>query len=169
MKKITLLLMMLGLAWNAWSQQDAEQAMEKLAFLVGNWQGTAQASTGPGQQVNLQQHETVEYRLAGKMLLIEGMGYEEEKLVFNALAAITFNEQKQEYEMTSWLSTGQNTQAYLLDKGDKKFEWGFEIPQGGMVKYEISLNDQGQWVETGQYSPDGNQWHPSFSMLLDKK
>ena len=43
------------------------------------------------------------------------------------------------------------------------------IPQGGMVKYEFSLNDKGQWVETGQYSPDGQQWYPSFSMLLDKK
>lgn len=60
MKKLTLLLMMLGLAWNAWSQQQAEQAMDKLAFLVGNWQGTALANTGPGQQVDLQQHETVD-------------------------------------------------------------------------------------------------------------
>lgn len=169
MKKLTLLLMMLGLAWNAWSQQQAEQAMDKLAFLVGNWQGTALASTGPGQQVDLQQHETVEYRLDGKMLLIEGKAFEGEEMMFNALAAVTYNEQTQEYEMTSWLSTGQKTQAYLREKGEKQFEWGFDIPQGGMVKYEFTLNDKGQWVETGQYSPDGQQWYPSFSMLLDKK
>ena len=160
---------MLGLAWNAWAQQSATEAMGKLGFLVGEWQGKAQAVTGPGQQVNLQQHESVEYRMDGKLLLLEGKGYEEEKLVFDALAVVTYNEPKQEYELTSWLGTGQNTQAYRREKGEGKFEWGFDVPQGGKVKYEFSLNELGQWVETGQYSPDGSQWYPSFSMLLDKK
>ncbi|HLW20593.1 MAG TPA: DUF1579 family protein [Cyclobacteriaceae bacterium] len=169
MKKTLLIYLMVGFAWNALAQQSAEEAMGKLDFLVGNWQGTAQATTGPGQQLNLEQYELVEFRLNGRILLIEGKGYEKGDMVFNALAAVAFDEHKQEYEMTSWLSTGQNAQAYLLVKGENTVEWGFDIPQGGKIKYDISLNDKGQWVETGQYSPDGSQWYPSFNMLLTKK
>ena len=65
------------------------------------------------------------------MLLIEGKAFEGEKMTFNALAAVTYNEQTQEYEMTSWLSTSQKTQAYLREKGEKQFEWVLTFPKEG--------------------------------------
>lgn len=169
MRTFSIFILLFGLSMNLWAQQSAQEAMGKLSFLEGNWQGTAQTTTGPGQQIHLQQHERVEYRLGGKMLLIEGKGFENELLKFNALAIITYNEQQQEYEMTSLLHTGQKTDAYFVEKGENIFEWGFDIPKGGNVKYKITLNEKGQWEETGQYSPDGSQWYPSFYMLLDKE
>jgi hypothetical protein len=49
----------------------------------------------------------------GRMLLIEGKGYQNEDLVFNAVGLVTFDEGNQKYEMQSWLATGEKTNAYF--------------------------------------------------------
>ncbi len=68
--------------------------MKKLEFLTGNWQVQAKVSTGPNQTLVMDQHEEVEYRMEGNMLIIKGNGYQENNLTFNAVAVITFNEAK---------------------------------------------------------------------------
>ncbi|MBD8488559.1 hypothetical protein IFO69_07380 [Echinicola sp. CAU 1574] len=169
MKKILCLTVLLMASFGVMAQEKADEAMKKLAFLEGKWEGKAMAMQGPGQQMNLDQHEDVSYKLGGKMLFIEGKGYQGDSLAFNAVAVITYNEWKEGYEMKAWRANGQSTDAYLKELGQDHFEWGFDIPQGGKIKYEISLNDQGQWHEVGQYSPNGEKWYPSFEMTLDKK
>jgi hypothetical protein len=47
-------------------------AMQKLAFLVGKWNGEARLLHGPDQ--DLQQTEEVQYKLDGLLLVIEGVG-----------------------------------------------------------------------------------------------
>ncbi len=92
-------------------QIQSEAAMEKLKPLVGNWEGRAQATIGPNQTILLDQTEVIEYRMDNKLLLIEGKGYKEGNLEFNALATIWFDEGKQIYEMQSWIKTGEVTKS----------------------------------------------------------
>jgi hypothetical protein len=165
------LLLFVGLVFGSFSvlaQMTSEQALEKISFIKGQWQGTANVTTGPGQNIVLDQHENIELMLGGKLLSIEGKGYNDGKLEFNAFAVVTFDESKQEYEMQSWLSTGEKTKAYIKVHNDDQWEWGFDLPQG-KVRYFISLNEKGQWTEKGEFSPNGSNWYPSFSMLLDRK
>lgn len=158
-------------------QVKTQEAMKKLEFLTRNWQGAAKVSTGPNQSLVLDQHEQVEYRLDGNMLIIEGKGYRDENLSFNAVAVITYHEPKQEYQMQTWLNADEmkNTQSasdiapYWREVAEGVWEWGFEVAQGGKIKYTLSLNEKGQWVEQGEYSPDGSTWYQSFNMVLDKK
>lgn len=165
------LLLIAGLVFSSFSvsaQMTSEQALGKISFIEGQWQGTANVTTSPGQNLVLEQYENVELRLSGRLLSIEGRGYIEGKLEFNAFAVVTFNESNQEYEMQSWLSSGEKTEAYIKVHNDDLWEWGFDIPQG-KVRYFITLNEKGQWSEKGEFSPDGSAWYPSFNMLLDKK
>lgn len=168
MRKLLLLTGLVFCSYSVQAQMTSEEAIQKIAFIEGQWQGTANVTTGPGQILELDQHENVELRLGGKLLVIEGKGFNEGQLEFNAFAIITFNEEVQEYEMQSWLSTGEKTDAYISIHGEKHWEWGFEIPQG-KLRYFITLNEKGQWTEKGEFSPNGNVWYPSFNMLLTKK
>ncbi len=49
-------------------------AMQKLAFLIGDWSGEASVLRGPGQFVDLAQTEHAEFKLDGLILMIEGVG-----------------------------------------------------------------------------------------------
>lgn len=165
------LLMIAALLWTiggVQAQMTSEEAIKRISFIEGKWQGRANALTGPGQNKEIDQHENVELKLGGKIMVIEGKGYHEGSLEFNAFAVVSFDEAAQEYKMLSWLATGQKTEAYLKLGEGKQFEWGFEIPQG-KIRYFINLNDKGQWTEKGEFSPNGSTWYPSFNMVLDKK
>jgi hypothetical protein len=168
MKKLLLLASLAFGSFTVMAQMTSEQALGKISFIEGEWLGTAHVTTGSGQNVTLDQHENVELRLDGKLMSIEGKGYNEGKLEFNAFAVVTFDEGKQDYEMQSWLSTGEKTKAYIKVHKDDLWEWGFDIPQG-KVRYFITLNEKGQWSEKGEFSPNGSDWYPSFNMLLDRK
>jgi hypothetical protein len=49
-----------------------QEAMKKLAFLVGHWSGPATLSRGPSEPLHLTQTEEVQYKLDGLLLLVEG-------------------------------------------------------------------------------------------------
>ncbi|WP_291778181.1 DUF1579 family protein [Cecembia sp.] len=168
MKKIHLTIILFLAYGMVSAQESSKEAIGKLSFLVGNWEGEAKAATGPGEIQLINQHESVAVKLGGRMLMIEGKGYQNGDLVFNAIGLVTFDEGNQKYEMQSWLATGETTKAYFEERGDKKFEWGFPLPNG-QVRYLISLDEEGRWKEKGEFSPDGNTWYPSFEMLLTKK
>lgn len=168
MKNIQFMILLLLSSGVAVAQVSTQEAMGKLCFLLGGWEGEAKAVMGPGQTQVVNQHEIVELKLGGRMLMIEGKGYQNEALVFNALALVTFDEDNQKYEMQSWLATGETTKAYFEERGENFFEWGFPLPNG-KVRYFISLDEEGRWKEKGEFSPDGNSWYPSFEMLLTKK
>ncbi|QDH78532.1 DUF1579 domain-containing protein [Echinicola soli] len=151
------------------AQSSADEAMSQLSFLEGKWQGPATVTTGSNQATEISQHENVEFRLSGKALIIEGKGYQADSIAFNALAIVTFDEHSQAYNMRSWLANGMSTEAYFTLKGERHIEWGFDMANGGALKYTIQLDEQGRWQENGQYSPNGSQWYPSFEMQLTKK
>jgi hypothetical protein len=168
MKKAIFIISLSMVSFITFGQISSQEAIKKLSFMEGKWEGKSNVSTGPGQTLELDQYENVEIRMDGKLMAFEGKGYNEGELEFNAFAVITFDESKQEYEMQSWLATGQKTDAYVRLLDDRKWEWGFEVPQG-KIRYFITLNEKGQWYEVGEFSSDGATWYPSFNMLLDKK
>ncbi|WP_215225892.1 hypothetical protein [Echinicola shivajiensis] len=169
MKKVFVFALFWVLSGFAMAQNKADEAMGKLTFLQGEWAGIATSRQGAGELIELKQYEEVSYKLEGKMLLIEGKGFVEGVLKFNAVAVITYNQWQEKYEMKVWRGNGLSIDAYFKALGESHFEWGFDIPQGGKMKYVISLNDSGQWYEVGKYSPNGEKWYPSFEMTLDKK
>jgi hypothetical protein len=151
------------------AQTASKQAMDRLAFLEGQWVGKATAVVGPGESKELEQHESVERRLGGGLMVIEGKGFVEGAMEFNAFAIISFDGNSGEYKMQSWLATGETVPAYLRLGEGQSFEWGFDIPQG-KVRYRLHIDDKGQWVEKGEFSPKGtNTWYPSLHMVLNRK
>src|SRR5262245_42562063 len=81
----------------------ALQAMKQLDWLVGRWKGEAVIEYQPGQRRTINQTETVQSKLSGLVLLVEGVGTirtpgeEREIPVFEALAVVSYDDQAKRY------------------------------------------------------------------------
>lgn len=162
---------------SAFAQQNdpaaaAKAAMKKLHWMTGEWRGEGSMAMGPGPRRTSKVHEKLAFRLDGTVMLIEGQGTRseggKELVVHNALAVISFNQQKGKYEMKTWLANGQSTDAWIELVGESGFDWGFEFPSM-KVRYIMRLNEKGQWTERGESSTDGTKWTEFFNMVLDRQ
>ena len=147
------------------------EAMKKLTFLEGNWSGEANMMIrGQGNQ-KINQTENVQFQLGGTILVIEGMGKsaDESKTVHHAYAVISYDEKSEKYRFQSWLENGLSGdyEAYFDEAGN--FVWIMENMNGGTVHYTISIDEKGQWAETGKWSNGENQAFEFFSMTLKKE
>jgi hypothetical protein len=150
-----------------------QEAMKKLDFLVGQWQGESWLELGPGQRRTAQGTETVQRKLNGLLLTIEGIHKRkvgdkvEESIVHEAFAVISYDEHAKRYRFQAYTGRGNYAEAETK-VGDRSLEWSMRIPQGGEVRYTIRLNEKGQWFEIGEFSRDGKEWRKFFEMTLER-
>jgi hypothetical protein len=122
------------------------EAMQKLAFLVGQWKGEATVTMGPGGPKQLQQTEDIQFKLGGLVLLVEGTGRDPASgtVEFNALATISFDEASGTYRFRAY--SGGNYLETELRLKERGFEWGYTAGPA-TVTNTMHLDDTGQWVE----------------------
>jgi hypothetical protein len=135
------------------------KAMEKLAFIVGDWGGEATAMIGRGQQVRVYQTEWVRPKAMGQVLAVEGVGRRLTAggltdTLFHAFAVIDWSADRG-YFMRSNVADGRYGE-FPIAVTDNGFVWGFELPGGmGRVRYTMTLAD-GLWHENAaEEEPDG--------------
>jgi len=144
-------------------------AMAKLAFLAGDWEGTASIQRREGP-IQVNQTEHIVWQLQNQVLTIEGTGrIPSGEIGFQAFAVINFDPADQQYKFRSFVKEGYSTQAYFNVLAPNQFEWGFDVP-GGKTRYKINLDENAKtWHETGEYSADGQTWMKFIEMNLKKK
>jgi hypothetical protein len=142
------------------------EAMGKLAPLVGKWEGTGWMRMGPGEPSHTRSTETVEFRLDGRILVIEGLHWSKEKpdeVVHHAMGIISHDPETGHYRFRSYLSDGRNGDHEMRLEGDAIL-WFIDTPRG-KIRYTIRIHD-GKWDETGEFSADGETWNEFFGMNL---
>lgn len=172
--KIILLVLSLLAALPAAAQRPdhseaCRKAMSQLAYLSGDWEGTATVMR-PNGALQVAQTEHVEWKLNGLVLSIEGTGkMTTGETGFQAFAVLYFDPIDQQYKMRSFVKEGYSTQAYFKILSPNNFEWGFDVPTG-KTRYHIVLDEAARtWRETGEYSADGQTWMKFIEMNLVKK
>jgi len=151
----------------------AADEMRQLDWMVGEWKGEAWVRMGAGEPEHVLQHERVQPRLGGRTLLVEGTGKRKladgaaGEVVHEALAVVSFDDKTKQYRFDAWTARDGYVEAWF-EAGANTATWGFDTPQGGKVRYTISLNDKGQWYEVGEFSRDGKQYMKFFEMTLTK-
>ena len=166
--KILAALLIIGVQLKAQNSSMAvKPKIDKLIPMVGQWEGTGWYQQGPDKRYEISQTENVESKLNGTLLLMEGRGYVNDSLAFNAMAFFSYNPHKKQYVIESHLMDGKATVATGFFKEDGSFQWGFEFPQG-KIRYNITF-DENTWHETGEFSRDGEKWYKTFEMNLTKK
>lgn len=170
---VFLLLMTLSAAASAQDlSKTCRDQMRMLSSLAGSWTGQAVSRQQGGVTVNIKQEETILFRLDSLVMQIEGIGRTSPDQVppaFHALAFVSYNPSRQQFEMKSFLKDGKQTDAYFKVAGNNQFDWGFDTP-GGKILYHITIDPvQHKWNETGKFSPDGIKWLPFFEMNLTRQ
>lgn len=163
-------LVMLAIAAPASAQvntpaRTVDSAMTPLAWLVGEWRGQGTMQTPAGRQI-ADVHERVESRLEGRVLVIEGIGRDASsgQVAHHAFGVLSYDPDARRYAMRAFRE-GRFVDADT-ELNDGVFTWGFAVP-GGRVRYHLR-QEEGNWVETGEFSPDGATWRQFFEMRLNR-
>lgn len=149
------------------------EAMKKLSFLIGQWKGEGWVQMGPGQRHVVSAVETVQTRLGGEVLLVEGLGKNKEEgnqpqvTGHDAIAFLYYDTKAKIYRFQTHRAGGLaiDSEAKLIDRG---FEWGFQDERAGTLRFTMKLTDKGEWFEIGEASRDGKTWFKFFEMTLQK-
>lgn len=150
--------------------ETARAEMQQLDFLLGRWQGAGWIEYEPGQRLEFHGEETVERRLDGLLVEVEGRHWEgarggaDAKLVHHALGIFSWVNAGR-YRFSTYLASGRtgNAEAWL-DNG--KLIW--QLSPGEMkIRYTIEVRD-GSWIEVGEMSRDGESWRQFFAMTLTR-
>ena len=166
--KTTILFFLLSvLSFGAMAQttktdQEVKVAMSKLSFLNANWEGKGWMYVQGGKKEFFDQTEKIQFKLDGTVLLIEGLGSAGGEVIHNALAIVSYNKELKEYNFKSYLSSGREG-TFKAEIKESAFYW---YPNSNM-RYIISLNEKGQWFETGEMNREG-KWVQFFEMTLNK-
>ena len=148
----------------------AKAAMARLDFMVGRWEGEAWQLRG-SERVQTRMTETVERKLDGSVLLVEGRGTvavagAEDRVVHHALGIISFDARSSKYAMRSYLGTGQSGdfEVTLVDDG---VSWTRDVP-GGRIRNTARFT-QKEWHEVGEFSSDGQAWRQIMEIRLQRQ
>ena len=150
----------------------ARAALERLSPMVGRWRGEAWMAREGGQRAQTVMTETVERKLGGTVLLIEGLGQApaegggEPRVVHHALAVLSFEPRTGAYQMRSYLANGLSGDfAVTLVEGG--VSWSREVP-GGTVRNTARFTAE-EWHEIGEFSRDGTTWTQVMEMRLRRE
>jgi hypothetical protein len=144
---LTLLLATVAVAQQGPDLAAQKAAMQKLSFLVGTWTGEG-TSTMQSGAVKFQQTESVQYKLDGLVMTIEGAGRNSAgEVAFRAFATVAYDDASRTYHFRAY-NDGRylDTPLKVLDRG---FEWGYQAGPAN-VKFTMRLTDKGEWSETGE-------------------
>jgi hypothetical protein len=149
-----------------------QEAMRKVAFLLGEWRGEGWMMMGAGDRRTFTQSETVQSKIQGTLVQIEGLGKGqlggkgEETIIHSAYAVISYDAKAKQYMVRAYLAQGQVTDS-VATVGDNSLVWGFQSGPA-TIRFTIKLNDKQQWSEIGEASQDGKTWHQFFEMTLNR-
>jgi hypothetical protein len=121
------------------------EAMKALAFLDGEWRGTASSDEIAGE---MRHTERVGTLLDGTIRLIEGRAYDSSgQTRFNAFAIISYDPVKRAYSLRTH-STGFAGDHPLTVRADG-FSWSHSAGPGATVRYTATVKN-GEWHEVGE-------------------
>jgi hypothetical protein len=143
--------------------------------MIGKWEGESWIELAPGQRHSNRSLETVQSKVGGAVLLIEGFhrgpragkdGKEEEVTTHDAMAMLLYDGRAKRYRFVAYTAR-QGYGDYEATLADNGWEWGMKTP-AGRVKFTIVHTDNDEWSERGENSSDGKNWHQFFQMTLHR-
>jgi hypothetical protein len=129
-------------------------AMKAVPALAGRWEGGGTIRQGPGEPVRFVGEETVETRLDGRVMLVEGRHWtpDRSRVVHHAFAVLSYDSEAKAYRFRTHLvgRPGGDFPAFL--EGGALI---WEIPgPAGKTRFTIRVEGD-RWHEVGTIERDG--------------
>lgn len=149
--------------------KTARAALSPIARIVGQWEGEATISTGPGESMTVRQSENIEWAADSSVIIIRGTGRSTQaadkgRIVFEAAAFMWYDADSSKVKMRTF-SGGRSVDARIAVRPDTVV-WGFPVP-GGEVRYTIAVDDE-RWHETGEFVRTGAPPVRTIELLLKR-
>jgi len=155
----------------AFGQQTDTSSLKKarmsdLSQMAGTWRGSGWIQQGTSRE-EFSGTQLIQKKIDGLALLIDGKFVSPQgKVVYENLSVVTYDETARNYKLAAVLANGSPAVQDLKIVGDH-YEWGFQIPKTGTVKYTIVINGD-TWTQTGEFSRDGKAWTKTLEMNLTR-
>lgn len=171
--RLTLVAALLAAAATAHAQMPASPtgseaqrtALDRLAFLDGEWRGEATVY-GPEGRTTLTQTERVGPMLGGSIRVIEGRGYAADgSLQFNAMATVSWDARAGRYGFRSYAQGYSGD--YPFEVTADGFRWQTPAGPGARIEYVAVVQD-GVWREVGTWIAEGQPPRPMIEMRLTR-
>jgi len=153
--------------------QTQQAAMQQLRWLIGKWTGTSELTVEDNKEITYVQ-EIITPMLNGTIYTVSARGTAKDSvtnkmtLVYNSYGVISYNVKDKQYHWRTWRNPGDSYDEAIFKVGENSFEY-ITNENNGVVRYKAGLNEQGQWVETGEYSKDKQTWGLFINMVLNKR
>ena len=149
------------------------EAITKVEFLTGNWMGSEWLITPDGMKRTVESTDIAETKLNGTVILFQGgvkAKFSESGdpvVVYEGLGMLSYNDKTQKYRLQHYGTDGSyadyqctlNGKTLLCEQADNS---------GTINRVTISVDENGQWVEKGERSLEGNQWLQYFETTMSK-
>lgn len=148
------------------------EAMGKLDFLLGRWEGEGSFHMGPGEPKSVHITEHAYPKLDGMVVLLEGHGTAadlesgEQVTVHNAFGVLSYDPKAERYLLRAINREGLTVDV-VPEVGEQRFVWGFET-RAGSFRYTLTLDEQGRWHEVGEINREADTWNQFFEMTLTR-
>jgi len=128
--------------------------MRALPLLPGHWEGGGWMKQGAGETQRFVGQETVETRLDGRVVLVEGLHWtpDRSRVVHHAFGVLSWDDETKGYRFSTHLATGRGGDfAVSLENG--ALVW--EIPgPNGRIRFTIRIEGD-RWHEIGTVEREG--------------
>lgn len=155
---------------------SSSNPLSLIARLVGEWEGDAWMIMGPQGKVPAKQREVVEAVAGGTAFTVKGLGTLTEangstRVIHDAFAIIYVDHDHVTPRMRAYVAAeGGNWIDPEFTLTANSYSWRMTDPRAGLIRYEMSFDAEGRWVERGVRSrDDGKTWMPFFEMTLKRK
>ncbi len=130
------------------------ERMAALDWMNGEWVGTAEIMTAPGQYRTIRHTERIGPMLDGTIKVIEGHSYEADgATAFNAFAVLSWDGENSRYVMRSYAAGRVGD--FPLETTPTGWTWS-TLARGGEIHYTTVHTDEG-WTETGEFIAPGRE------------
>jgi hypothetical protein len=147
--------------------QTPPAEMQRVAFLIGHWQGQGWIDGDDGRRQTFQQRERVEPRADGAALSIEGRGESDGVLVHSAFGVLAYDINA---EIFRWFAVESAGDQVVTEAGvsERQLIWTLAAGPSLTLRYTIRIDERGRWFEIGERSNDGQSWQQFFEQTLEK-
>ena len=153
--------------------QTQQASMQQLRWLIGRWSGTSEITVDSSKQTTYIQ-EMITPMLNNTIFTVSARGTAFDSvtnkmtLVYNSFGVISYNVKEKQFHWRTWRYPGVDYDDAIIKVDSNAFEY-ITNENGGYIRYKASLNENGQWIETGESSKDKQSWDLFVSMILTKR
>lgn len=170
-KLVSILIAIAALAAFAGEEEKKDARLDAMQVapipdLVGRWEGSGWIRRGPGEPIPFVGQETVEARLGGRVLIVEGKHFtpDRSQVVHHALATLSFDAKSEAYTFDTWL-VGDDGGPHPARIEGGALIWERVNPQYP-ARFTIRVEDD-TWKEIGEIQWEGT-WRKFFEMNLKR-